>query len=575
MGLSTKIVGSIIALIILSLAGLLVLQIMQLNTTMELKEQAFKRNVLASMGLVAQSLATRQLIDAAVSGRAMPDSTIGNFDSFDKNIDVLQKTNDTLISREIVVINGDTVEDAPIRFEDGAIHYTVQSPQRVRIHSYEIASGSEATVLDTFSQPGPHLYKIDSSRYPAGQFLWKYRSRDVSVVLQNDGKDIFPNHMLPPPGDSANYTVFMTVISNLIDFDNTPIEQRLSVQRIDSLLSSGLADNGIDLEYAFGVRSQPGDSISLVKDTAYLAELQETPYRARLFAQSSFSRPYELLLYFPDREISLLRETSPMLLLTILFVLIITGCFAYIIRTIIRQKRFSGHIIEFINNMTHEFKTPIATVRLACEALTRPDVSREPDKVIRYNEMIQNENRRMSNQTEKILQMAVLEEGRYELQITTVDTHAIITDVVESERLRVMNRDGVINMNLAAKQTRIDVDEVHLTNIIGNLLDNAAKYSEGAPDITVSTRNIEHDLLITIEDRGKGIAKTDQKYVFDKYFRVSAGNVHDVKGFGLGLSYVKLMTEAMGGAVVLKSDLGKGTRINLSFPLSKTGESES
>ncbi|MEZ5358117.1 MAG: HAMP domain-containing sensor histidine kinase [Candidatus Zixiibacteriota bacterium] len=575
--MSAKIVGAVTALIILSLAGLLVLQIMQLDSTMELKEQAFRRNVLASMGLVAQSLATRQLIDAAISGRAMPDSAIFNIGPIDHNLEIFrtQSPQDTVVAKEIVVINGDTVKGAPIWYEDGTIHYNVESPQRIQIHSYDISSGVESMVLDTFSQAGPHTYCVDSLLYPSGHYLWKYQSRDVSVVLDNNEERTFKSRLLPPPGDSGNYTMFMTVISSLIDFDSAPIEKRLSVPHLDSLISLGLADNGIDLDYAFGVRSLMTDSISLVKDDKFLPELRTTPYRARLFTRTAFTRPYELLLYFPDQQIFLLRETSPMLLLTILFVIIITACFAYIIRTILKQKRFSDHIIEFINNMTHEFKTPIATVRLACEALSRPDVYNDEGKIVRYNEMIQNENRRMSNQTEKILQMAVLEEGRYELQLTTVDAHEIITDIVESERLRVSSRKGTITLTLNAERTNIDVDEVHFTNIIGNLLDNAGKYSENAPEITVSTKNIEKDLLIIIEDKGKGISKADQKFVFDKYFRVSAGNVHDVKGFGLGLSYVKLMTEAMDGAVVLKSDLGRGTRVNLSFPLSKTGESAS
>ncbi len=572
MGLSVKIVGAIVGIIILSLSGLLILQIMQLNTTIELKEQAFRRNVLASMGLVSQKLATRHLIDAAMQGNSLPDSCLKQADQIFQDIDIMHTVSDTMIAKKIVVINGDTVEEKPIWVDEGRIHYNLNSPQRVQIFSYDVSSGLESVVLDTFSQPGDYSYEVDTTIYDEGQFLWKYRSQDISVVMEmNEGPQTM-RRVIPNPNDSMHHSMYMTVIGSLFMFDELPLEDQLSVEQLDSLVQSSLTDYGIDLEYVFGVRSRMDDSITLVKNADYLEELTRTPYRAGLFPQTPFVRDYKLLLHFPGEQMYLWREASPMLLLSILFVIIITGCFAYTIRTIISQKRFAGHIIDFINNMTHEFKTPIATVRLACEAMDREDIRGDETKVMRYNEMIQNENLRMSNQTEKILQMAVLEEGKYKLQMNAVDAHAIINSVVESERLHVESRKGTIEVQSDAKKTIICADEIHLSNIIGNLMDNANKYSDDHPEISVKTSNIENDLLIVIEDKGKGINKPDQKYVFDKYYRVSAGNVHDVKGFGLGLSYVKLMTEAMGGAIILKSDIGIGTRITLSFPSVSTRE---
>ena len=572
MALSKKTVGVIIALIIVSLSGLLVLQILLLDYAMDLKEQAFRRNVLASIGLVAQKIATREFMQMAMTNQFWADSMLAKADSLRTtidtaciNFDLIQDSNDTTLNKQLVIINGDTVQGQPVWVQNGELHYNIETPQRVKIESYDMASGHETTIIDTFSMPGDYTIGLDSTGYGRGQYLWQYRTSDVSVVLQMEN-GIQMHDIIPPSRDSIKHTMLMTVFGNLISGEHKPLEERIEKDALDSLIKSSLNEYGIDIDYAFAVRSYFGDSLQLIKGETYDKNLKTTPYRAGLFPQSLFSKSYELLLYFPGKQMFLWRQTGPMLLLTIVFVIIITGCFAYTIRTIIRQKRFAGHTVDFINNMTHEFKTPISTVKLACEAIMRPDSLSNPDKIARYSEMIQNENRRMSVQAEKILQMAVLEEGDYDLKITEVDILQVIRRVVESERLHVEHRGGTITLSLEAKRHTISADEVHISNIINNLLDNANKYSDDVPTISVATKNIDKDIVISIEDRGKGIAKSDQRFVFDKYFRVSSGNRHDVKGFGLGLSYVKLMTEAMGGAIVLKSELGKGTRISLSFP---------
>jgi two-component system phosphate regulon sensor histidine kinase PhoR len=216
--------------------------------------------------------------------------------------------------------------------------------------------------------------------------------------------------------------------------------------------------------------------------------------------------------------------------------------------------------------MTHEFKTPISTVSLASEAISRPDVIADKEKVSRYNNMIQSENRRMRGQVEKILQMAVLEEGDYELKLEDVDVHRVIEKAVASIALQVENRQGHVDCSLAAENPIIKADAVHLENIINNILDNANKYSFQNPQIRVSTQNQDHGIMVSIEDNGMGISEKDKKQVFEKYYRVASGNLHDVKGFGLGLSYVRLMVEAHGGKISLESKEGRGTAVKIYFP---------
>ena len=262
------------------------------------------------------------------------------------------------------------------------------------------------------------------------------------------------------------------------------------------------------------------------------------------------------------------RQIGPMLGATALFMLVVTGVFAYSVKTMVAQRRAGRQMVDFVNNMTHEFKTPISTVALACEAILRKDVIGEPDKVRRFSNMIVDENRRMRHQVEKILQMAALEETQGRLAFATVDVHEVIRNAVESISLQVERRRGSMSCDLKSTRHLIEADEVHLTGVIYNLLDNANKYSPDCPCIRVITEDVEDGVLITVADNGIGLKPEDRKRIFDKYYRVSHGNVHDVKGFGLGLSYVALMVRAHGGHIRVESEPGKGTRMILWFPAS-------
>ncbi len=271
-------------------------------------------------------------------------------------------------------------------------------------------------------------------------------------------------------------------------------------------------------------------------------------------------------MYFPGRRVFLLQQIGPLLVPTAILMAIIVACFIYTIRTILAQRRFSGLVVDFINNMTHEFKTPISTVQLAADAIKRSDVVTDPEKVLRFNRMIQDETQRMRNQTDKILQMAVLEQGDYEFKMSGVDVHQIITRAAQALMLRVENRRGRVVCALNASQYTLNADAVHFAGVIENLLDNANKYTPHDPVIEIATETVDGALKISIADNGIGIKPEHQKMIFEKYFRVPSGNIHNVKGFGLGLSYVKLIVTAHGGTVTLSSTPGAGTRIELLFP---------
>jgi two-component system phosphate regulon sensor histidine kinase PhoR len=274
-----------------------------------------------------------------------------------------------------------------------------------------------------------------------------------------------------------------------------------------------------------------------------------------------------LYLHFPGYRSWLMSALLPELGSSLVLLGVIIFCFVYTIRTILRQKEFSGRLVDFINNMTHEFKTPISTIALASEAMTQPDVSASRAKISRYTKVISDENRRMRNQVDKILQMATLEEGETEFDTTRVDIHEIINRAVANIELQVTARNGSIVKQLNADRAAIQADAVHVENVIHNVFDNALKYSDKEPAISVTTSNAGPWLIIAVTDHGIGISKDHIDKVFEKYYRVPTGNIHDVKGFGLGLSYVKLIVEAHKGSVGLRSNAGDGTTVELRFPV--------
>lgn len=221
---------------------------------------------------------------------------------------------------------------------------------------------------------------------------------------------------------------------------------------------------------------------------------------------------------------------------------------------------------DFINNMTHEFKTPIATISLAVDSINSPMISGSPDKVRRFAHIIKEENNRMLNQVEKVLQIAKLDKQDFELKITDVNINELANMAVEHAALKVNQRGGTIKATINAKKPFIRGDENHISNVIHNLLDNAEKYSPDPLEISLDTKNVANGVEITVKDKGIGMTKDDVKRIFEKFYRVSTGNIHDVKGFGLGLSYVKAIVDAHQGTITVRSDLGKGSTFTVFFP---------
>ncbi len=354
------------------------------------------------------------------------------------------------------------------------------------------------------------------------------------------------------------------------------IEERVDIERLSKLIRQEFANRGINQKYDFGVFSNTKKSFVIVNDH-YVVEdssptvlgtegsLENSDYRVQLYPEELVP-PGFLMINFPNKSSIFWNSVWKVLAASILFTSIILFCFAYTIQVIFRQKKVGEMKTDFINNMTHEFKTPIATISLAADSITSPKISAEPEKVRRFADIIKQENKRMNNQVEKVLQMALLDKNDFTLKLTDVDMHTLIEQAARNLTLAVEKKDGTVSTHLKADKHIIKGDVTHISNVINNLMENANKYSPEKPEISVHTRNVANGIEVIVQDKGIGMNKEARKHIFDKFYRVHTGNLHDVKGFGLGLSYVKAMMTAHKGEIEVKSELGKGSSFILTFP---------
>ncbi len=360
-------------------------------------------------------------------------------------------------------------------------------------------------------------------------------------------------------------------LSTLVELKTSrlPIEDRIDSLEIDSLIGSALEAQGLyGMSYRFIVQTAPANRMVFLPTDRSLGKFLASRHHVALFAGLGLGEEQHLLrVYFPNQNMHTFRSIAWLAFASILFTGIILLCFWLSIRTIFRQKKLSEIKNDFINNMTHELKTPLATISLAADSLANPMVQANPGQITQYAEVIKEENQRMHRQVERVLQAARF--GRQEIQLkeVAINMHELIKQVVRPIRLQVAEREGKLTLDLQAESSVLHADKVHLTNIISNLLDNANKYSYKAPEILVSTQQSGNFLEINVSDKGIGIHPREQKYIFERFYRVSTGNLHNVKGFGLGLSYVREIVQAHGGTISVRSAVGRGSTFTIKLPL--------
>jgi len=356
-----------------------------------------------------------------------------------------------------------------------------------------------------------------------------------------------------------------------------PLGERINLNDLNVFLKNELSNQAINIAYDYGVYDREEKSFVIInghyviQDKAPLVllagnkNIYNSQYRVDLFP-SELQSPGLIMIHFPTRTSVLWSGVWRYLLLSSIFIGIILFCFTYSVLVIFMQKKLSEMKTDFINNMTHEFKTPIATISLAADSITSPMILNNADKVKRFAEIIKQENKRMNSQVERVLQMAVLDKRDFQMKVTTIDLHQVIKSALENAALQAAKKGGTVDSELKAGNPIVQGDMTHISNIINNLLENANKYSPEKPKIKVYTRNVPSGVEVIVEDHGIGMTKEALKHIFDKFYRVHTGDIHNVKGFGLGLSYVKAMITAHNGQIEVKSVPGKGSKFYLVFP---------
>ncbi len=345
------------------------------------------------------------------------------------------------------------------------------------------------------------------------------------------------------------------------------IDDYIDSQLLDSLIVNELKSMDINTRYYYGVYSNYNKKFVLGKYNKQENELIESQYQ---FSLSSIYKPgnYFLSIFFTNKTHLLLHRVELWVFLSILFLIILIISFVFVIFTILHQKKISEIKTDFINNMTHELKTPIATTSLAAEMIQRPEVIISPEKIKKYASIILDENNRLQSQVEQVLQVGILESGNRQFKIRKTNIHELLKAVIDSFELII--KKGNINLELIqdAPIPYIMGDKVHLLNVFYNLIDNAIKYTPDNPVISVNTWNENNSIVISVKDNGIGISKEHQQNIFNNLYRVPTGNIHEVRGFGMGLYYVKTIVDQFGGRIELKSELGKGSDFEVIFPSS-------
>lgn len=370
----------------------------------------------------------------------------------------------------------------------------------------------------------------------------------------------------------SNRTVFVeNVVDKLIRID-LPIRERIPQATLEEIIKSEFIKFGIKAQYEYRVSNDLDSTIYI--SSGYNSSSTHPTMRTVLFPNDFFSPKHYLSIFFPNQKAYVLKSIGVMTITTFALTLIIIFSFSFTIYTIFRQKRLSEIKSDFVSNMTHELKTPISTISLASQMLNDPSIPNESKRISYLGGVIGEESKRLGHQVEKVLQMAIFEKTNLKLKLKEVDLHQIIEKAVNSFAIQLQNAHGQVEKQLNAQNPMCIADEMHITNVVSNLLDNALKYRNGNPTIDITTKNAAKGIVLEVKDNGMGISRDDQKRIFDQFYRVPTGNVHNVKGFGLGLSYVKKIAEEHDGRVWIDSSIGKGSTFGMYLPFSGPNDSK-
>jgi Osmosensitive K+ channel histidine kinase len=434
------------------------------------------------------------------------------------------------------------------------------SPLAKKIHGYQ----PNSALLETYglNNPGKPI-AITSSGH-------KIFISSENISAYSTDETIEPSSQITSSEIKGRVTNKIVSLEKIMEkiLRNTPdIRERINPEKLKVELRTALNNVGIYLNFEYSIRS--GRYGTIWKTPGFNDKPGTNKFIIQLFPNDPVPSQNQIVLYCLQEQHYKFEKIGNLGFITLLFILILiilsTGTFI----VIFRQKKISEIRNDFINNMTHELKTPISTISLASQMMADKTIADKDKNIDGLAKVISDESMRLKFQVEKVLQMAIFERMIMKLNLVEMDVHGIIDKAVDNFALQINDRNGTINIDFQATRPLAIIDEVHFLNSISNLIDNAIKYSKDKPDITISTRNNKKGIVISIEDKGIGIGKENLKRIFDKFFRVHSGNVHNIKGFGLGLSYVKKIIDEHNGSIKVESQINKGTKFIIFLPQNK------
>lgn len=510
-----------------SLLGIIVVQLYWIDSSYHNNEDQFKYHITQVIGIVSEKLQQQEATEFVKKYNLLKDS-IGTAPQKKDLKEYLFMERDPATNEQIIYSNTIVLEDYNLNrsfFEKNADSGKIKSFSAKR--KTEVYSGN---VMDNTSMK----------------------------------KNVLPDITIEKSGsmDILDRTTFDIYFKDIVALK--PITDRISKERLQFLLDAELTNYGVKTPFEFAIYSN--GLATKVKSENFFYD-QNTTYSIPVFMDNENSSKFQLLVSFPNKSKYLFSSLIGITLLTLLFTLVIVVAYFSALHQLIKQKQISEIKSDFINNMTHEFKTPIATINLALDAIKNPKIFSDPEKVMKYLNMIKDENKRMHAQVDNVLQISKLERNEVDFEKQPFEVHSIIKDAVEHVNLIVEDRGGKIDVSLKANNSLALINNMHFTNVIVNILDNAIKYSPEEPQIEVSTENSKEFLFIKVRDHGQGMSKVALKRVFEKFYREHTGDIHNVKGHGLGLAYVKKIVDDHKGQIDVESEKGKGSTFTIKMPL--------
>jgi two-component system phosphate regulon sensor histidine kinase PhoR len=527
-----------IAIILVSvvIVSLIALQLYWINNALEVQRQQFENNVNAALHQVVYKLekkATAAKITRRLNLRRQPNSIIGGKKDFNRstNIGINEK----------------------IKVSNPADYFKLNVMEQITTDSNGILKTQtrEKSILG-LDTAGSLNYALGSNNIAN---IFNFQSIDTSKPSMswfNKKREFVDN-------------IFDELVS--VNIYNDYLE-KIDTNMVDSLLKVELHDQNVKLKYEFGILKFSRSKFVYPKKQELITPLTESKYKINLSFNNVFLEPSVLTILFPGEDKFILKSSWFMLTGSLVVILTIIAGYYYTFSTILEQKKISLIKNDFINNMTHEFKTPISTISLACDVLSDKSIAISQNKLDKYLKVISDENKRLSLLVENVLQTAILEKGKINLNFEKIEINHLIESAITNLKLQLAKKEAVVHTNFYKDEVYIEGDKVHLTNVINNLIDNALKYSSlnRTIEIKIKTQLIPQGVVLEIEDNGIGISKDNQKRIFENLYRVPTGNIHNVKGFGLGLSYVKAIIEKHFGSISVYSDMDKGSCFRVFLP---------